>query len=162
LLAIRPPSRSPAARHRSPHPARRVQGPVPGHRDERVGADLPEPAAAGLARPLLLHGEHPVPSGTLQERDSTSNFWQTIPYGIEGFGTDYLSADEPGGIQMLSPGGIATFEYRVSLSPATSAQVTRGTASIDVTLEALPRRAVIGRTPAAGAAIDIQSGQPPA
>jgi hypothetical protein len=102
------------------------------------------------------------PSGTLQERASTSDFWQTIPYDIEGFGTDYLSADEPGGIQMLSPGGIATFEYRVSLSPATSAQVTRGTASIDVTLEALPRHAVIGRAPAASAAIDIQSGQPPA
>jgi hypothetical protein len=53
------------------------------------------------------------PSGTLQERDSTSNFWQTI-------------------------------------------------AGIDVTLEALPRHDVIGRTPAASAAIDIQPGQPPA
>ncbi len=66
------------------------------------------------------------PKGTLQERDSTSNVWRTIPYDVEGFGTDYLSVTEPGGIQMISPGGTATFEYRVALSPATSAQVHQG------------------------------------
>ena len=102
------------------------------------------------------------PAGQLQERESTSNVWQTIPYDVEGFGTDYLNVMQPGGIQMISPGGIATFEYRVSLSPATSAQVTRGMGSFDVTLIQLPGHAQIGVSPAGSAPIDVQSGQPPA
>jgi hypothetical protein len=102
------------------------------------------------------------PAGKLQERESTSNVWQTIPYDVEGFGTDYLNVMEPGGIQMISPGAAAVFEYRVKLSPATSAQVTRGTGSLDVTLIQLPGHAQIGVSPAGRAAIDVQSGQPPA
>jgi hypothetical protein len=102
------------------------------------------------------------PAGTLQERESTSNVWQTIPYDVEGFGSDYLNVTEPGGIQELPPGGVATFEYRVVLSPATSAQVTRGTANLDVTLLPLPSHAPIGSSPAASAPIDVQPGQPPA
>jgi hypothetical protein len=102
------------------------------------------------------------PAGQLQERESTSNVWQTIPYDVEGFGTDYLNVMQPGGIQMISPGGIATFEYRVSLSPASSAQVTRGMGSFDVTLIQLPGHAQIGVSPAGSAPIDVQSGQPPA
>jgi hypothetical protein len=102
------------------------------------------------------------PAGKLQERESTSNMWQTIPYDVEGFGTDYLDVMEPGGIQMISPGAAAVFEYRVKLSPATSAQVTRGTGSLDVTLLQLPGHSQIGVSPAVSAAIDVQSGQPPA
>jgi len=102
------------------------------------------------------------PAGTLQERESTSNVWQTIPYDVEGFGTDYLDVTEPGGIQELPPGGVATFEYRVALSPATSAQVTRGTASLDVTLLPLPSHTPIGSSPAASAPVEVLSGQPPA
>ena len=102
------------------------------------------------------------PKGTLQERESTSDVWQTIPYDVEGFGTDYLNVTEPGGIQMISPGGTATFEYRVALSPATSAQVTRGAGAIDVTLIRLPGHAPAGRAPSASAPVDVQSGQPPA
>ena len=102
------------------------------------------------------------PAGTLQERESTSNVWQTIPYDVEGFGTDYLNVTEPGGIQELPPGGVATFEYRVSLSPATSAQVTRGTGNLDVTLLPLPSHTPIGSSPAASAPEDVQSGAPPA
>jgi hypothetical protein len=102
------------------------------------------------------------PAGQLQERESTSNVWQTIAYDVEGFGTDYLNVMQPGGIQMISPGGIATFEYRVSLSPASSAQVTRGMGSFDVTLIQLPGHAQIGVSPAGSAPIDVQSGQPPA
>jgi hypothetical protein len=102
------------------------------------------------------------PAGKLQERESTSNVWQTIAYDVEGFGTDYLNVMQPGGIQMISPGGIATFEYRVSLSPASSAQVTRGMGSFDVTLIQLPGHAQIGVSPAGSAPIDVQSGQPPA
>jgi hypothetical protein len=101
------------------------------------------------------------PAGTLQERESTSNMWQTIPYDVEGFGTDYLNVTEPGGIQLISPGATATFEYRVKLSPASSAQVIRGTGSFDVTLIQLPGHAQIGVSPAGSAAIDVQSGQPP-
>ncbi len=102
------------------------------------------------------------PAGTLQERESTSNVWQTIPYDVEGFGTDYLKADEPGGIQLISPGGVATFEYRVALKPATSAQVTRGQATLDVTLITLPGHTPVGQTPSGSAPIGAQSGQPPA
>jgi hypothetical protein len=102
------------------------------------------------------------PAGKLQERESTSNMWQTIPYDVEGFGTDYLNVMEPGGIQMISPGAAAVFEYRVKLSPATSAQVTRGTGSLDVTLIQLSGHTQIGVSPAGSAAIDVQSGQPPA
>jgi hypothetical protein len=102
------------------------------------------------------------PAGTLQERESTSNVWQTIPYDAEGFGTDYLKADEPGGIQLISPGGVATFEYRVVLKPATSAQVTRGQATLDVTLITLPGHTPVGQTPSGRAPIGVQSGQPPA
>ena len=102
------------------------------------------------------------PAGQLQERESTSNVWQTIPYDVEGFGTDYLNVMQPGGIQMISPGGIATFEYRVALSPASSAQVTRGMGSFDVTLIQLPGHAQIGVSPAGSAPIGVQSGQPPA
>jgi hypothetical protein len=102
------------------------------------------------------------PKGTLQERESTSDVWQAIPYDVEGFGTDYLNVTEPGGIQMISPGGTATFEYRVALSPATSAQVTRGAGAIDVTLIRLPGHAPVGRAPSASAPVDVQSGQPPA
>jgi len=102
------------------------------------------------------------PSGKLQERESTSNVWQTIPYDVEGFGNDYLNVTQPGGIQELPPGGVATFEYRVSLSPATSAQVTHGTGSLDVTLLPLPSHTPIGQSPAASQPIDVQSGQPPA
>jgi hypothetical protein len=102
------------------------------------------------------------PAGTLQERESTSNVWQTIPYDVEGFGTDYLKADEPGGIQLISPGGVATFEYRVALKPATSAQVTRGQATLDVTLITLPGHIPAGQTPSGSAPIGVQSGQPPA
>jgi hypothetical protein len=102
------------------------------------------------------------PKGTLQERDSTSNVWPAIPYDVEGFGTDYLSVTEPGGIQMISPGGTATFEYRVALSPATSAQVTRGTGALDVTLIRLPGHSPVGPAPSASAPVDVQSGAPPA
>lgn len=102
------------------------------------------------------------PAGTLQERESTSNVWQTIGYDLEGFGTDYLNVTEPGGIQELPPGGAATFEYRVALSPATSAQVTRGTAHLDVTLLPLPSHTPIGPAPAASAPVEVQAGQPPA
>jgi len=102
------------------------------------------------------------PAGTLQERESTSNVWQTIPYDVEGFGTDYLKADEPGGIQLISPGGVATFEYRVALKPATSAQVTRGRATLDVTLITLPGHTPVGLTPSGSAPVGVQSGQPPA
>ena len=101
------------------------------------------------------------PAGQLQERESTSNVWQTIAYDVEGFGTDYLNVMQPGGIQMISPGGIATFEYRVSLSPASSAQVTRGMGSFDVTLIQLPGHAQIGVSPAGSTPVDVQSGQPP-
>jgi hypothetical protein len=102
------------------------------------------------------------PAGRLQERESTSDVWQTIPYDVEGFGTDYLNVMQPGGIQMISPWAIATFEYRVSLSPASSAQVTRGMGSFDVTLIQLPGHAQIGVSPAGSAPIDVQPGQPPA
>jgi hypothetical protein len=102
------------------------------------------------------------PAGKLQERESTSNAWQTIPYDVEGFGTDYLNVMEPGGIQEISPGAAAVFEYRVKLSPASSAQVTRGTGSLDVTLIQLPTHAQIGVSPAGSTPIDVQSGQPPA
>jgi hypothetical protein len=102
------------------------------------------------------------PAGILQERESTSNVWQTIPYDVEGFGTDYLSADEPGGIQLLGPGGTVTFEYRVALNAATSAQVTAGPASIDVTLEQIPGHTVLGSAPAASAPVEVLSGRPPA
>jgi hypothetical protein len=99
------------------------------------------------------------PKGTLQERASTSSFWPAIPYDVEGFGADYLDVAEPGGIQMISPGGTATFEYRVALSPATSAQVTRGTGA---TLIRLPGHSPVGRAPSASAPVDVQSGSPPA
>jgi hypothetical protein len=102
------------------------------------------------------------PAGTLQERESTSNVWQTIPYDVEGFGTDYLKANEPGGIQLISPGGVATFEYRVALKPATSAQVTRGQANLDVTLVTLPGHTPVGLAPSGSAPVAVQSGQPPA
>ncbi len=102
------------------------------------------------------------PAGSLAERESTTNVWQPIPYDVEGFGTDYLKVTEPGGIQLISPGGVASFEYRVTLKPATSAQVTRGQAALDVTLIALPGHTPIGYAPAASAPIDVQSGQPPA
>jgi hypothetical protein len=102
------------------------------------------------------------PAGTLQERESTSNVWMTIPYDVEGFGADYLKVSEPGGIQMISPGGVASFEYRVALKPATSAQVTTGQAALDVTLIALPGHTPIGAAPSASAPIAVQSGQPPA
>jgi hypothetical protein len=102
------------------------------------------------------------PAGQLQERESTSNMWQTIPYDVEGFGTDYLNVMEPGGIQEISPGAAAVFEYRVRLSPATSAQVTRGTGALDVTLIQLPTHAQIGASPAGSTPVDVQSGQPPA
>jgi hypothetical protein len=101
------------------------------------------------------------PAGTLQERESTTNVWQTIPYDVEGFGTDYLNVMEPGGIQSISPQATATFEYRLALSPASSAQVTRGMGAIDVTLIALPGHTPIGRAPTADAPVDVQSGQPP-
>jgi hypothetical protein len=102
------------------------------------------------------------PAGTLQERESTSNVWQTIPYDVEGFGTDYLKANEPGGIQLISPGGVATFEYRVALKPASSAQVTRGQATLDVTLVTLPGHTPVGLAPSGSAPVAVQSGQPPA
>jgi hypothetical protein len=102
------------------------------------------------------------PAGSLQERASTTNVWLPIPYDVEGFGTDYLKVTEPGGIQMISPGGVASFEYRVALRPATSAQVTHGTGGLDVTLIALPGHTPIGQSPAASAPIGVQSGQPPA
>jgi hypothetical protein len=102
------------------------------------------------------------PAGRLQERESTSNMWQTIPYDVEGFGTDYLSVMEPGGIQEISPGAAAVFEYRVKLSPASSAEVTRGTGSLDVTLIQLPTHTQIGVSPAGSTPVDVQSGQPPA
>jgi hypothetical protein len=102
------------------------------------------------------------PQGTLRERESTSSVWQPIPYDVEGFGTDYLDVTEPGGIQQLSPGGTATFEYRVALSPASSAQVIRGTGAIDVTLIQLPGHTPAGPVPGASAPVDVQSGQPPA
>jgi hypothetical protein len=102
------------------------------------------------------------PAGSLAERESTTNVWLPIPYDVEGFGTDYLKVTEPGGIQLISPGGVASFEYRVALNPATSAQVTQGMAALDVTLIALPGHRPIGQSPAASAPIDVQSGQPPA
>jgi hypothetical protein len=102
------------------------------------------------------------PAGTMQERESTTNVWQSIPYDVEGFGAGFLDAAEPGGIQMIGPGGMAMFEYRVALNPASSAQVTRGAGAIDVTLVELPGHNPIGQSPTATTPIDVQSGQPPA
>jgi hypothetical protein len=102
------------------------------------------------------------PAGTMQERESTSNAWQAIPYDVEGFGTDFLQADEPGGIQSLSPGGMATFEYRVALTLAAGAQLTQGTGSIDVTLLELPGRQPAGPVPAASAKVYVMPGAPQA
>lgn len=102
------------------------------------------------------------PAGSLQERESTTSIWQTIPYDVEGFGGDYLKVTDPGGIQEISPGGVASFEYRVALKPATSAQVTTGQGALDVTLVALPGHTPIGHAPAASAPIGVQAGQPPA
>ncbi len=102
------------------------------------------------------------PAGSLAERESTTNVWQPIPYDVEGFGAGYLNVTDPGGIQLISPGGVATFEYRVALKPATSAQVTRGQGAIDVTLIRLPGHTPIGAAPSASAPIGVQSGQPPA
>ena len=102
------------------------------------------------------------PAGSLAERESTTNVWQPIPYDVEGFGTGYLNVTDPGGIQLISPGGVATFEYRVALKPATSAQVTQGQGAIDVTLITLPGHTPIGAAPSASAPIGVQSGQPPA
>jgi hypothetical protein len=68
------------------------------------------------------------PAGQLQERESTSNMWQTIPYDVEGFGTDYLNVMEPGGIQEISPGAAAVFEYRVKLSLAPALRSPAGRA----------------------------------
>jgi hypothetical protein len=102
------------------------------------------------------------PAGKLQERESTSNAWQTIPYDVEGFGNDYLNVMEAGGIQEISPGAAAVFEYRVKLSAASSAEITRGTGSLDVTLIQLPNHAQIGVSPAGSTPVDVQSGQPPA
>jgi len=45
---------------------------------------------------------------------------------VEGPGADYLKITEPGGIQLISPGGVASLEYQVAFRPATSGQVTRG------------------------------------
>ena len=47
-------------------------------------------------------------------------------------------------------------------SAATSAQVIRGTGSLDVTLIQLPGHAQIGASPAGSTPVDVQSGQPPA
>jgi hypothetical protein len=101
------------------------------------------------------------PQGFMQERESTSNVWQTIAWAVEAYGMDFLGAQEPGGIQSLSPGGSASFEYRVYLDRATSAQVTRGTANFDVTLVTLPGHHPLTPVPTASAPIDIQAGNPP-
>ena len=102
------------------------------------------------------------PAGRLAERESTTSVWLPISYDVEGFGTDYLKVSQPGGIQLISPGGVATFEYRVALKPASSAQVTRGQGAIDVTLITLPGHTPIGQAPSASAPIGVQSGPPPA
>jgi hypothetical protein len=78
------------------------------------------------------------------------------------FGVGHLNVTGPGGIQMISPGATATFESRMSLEPATSAQVTRGIGATDVTLIALPGHSQIGAPPTASVPVDVQSGQPPA
>jgi hypothetical protein len=101
------------------------------------------------------------PAGTLRELSSQTGSWRRVPYDVEGFGTDFLMVTQQAGIQ-LPAGASESFEYRVALSPATSAQVTRAMGSIDVTLIALPAHTQIGVSPAAGAPIDVQSGQPPA
>jgi hypothetical protein len=98
------------------------------------------------------------PAGTLAERESTTNVWPPIPYDVEGFGTDYLKVSQPGGIQLISPGGVATFEYRVALKPASSAQVTGGQGAIDVTLITLPGHTPIGQAPSASAPVSVQAG----
>jgi hypothetical protein len=101
------------------------------------------------------------PAGTIQERESTSNVWQIIPFVAEGFGTDFLQADEPGGIQSLSPGGVATFEYRMALSSvsaAQSAQLVPGTGTIDVTLLQLPGRNPVGPVPSASVTVHVMPG----
>jgi hypothetical protein len=98
------------------------------------------------------------PPGTMQERDSTSNAWQAIPYDAEGFGTDFLQADEPGGIQSLSPGGVATFEYRVALMLIPGAQLVPGTGHIDVTLLQLPGRDLVGPAPSASVTVHVMPG----
>jgi hypothetical protein len=85
------------------------------------------------------------PAGTLQER-SPDGSWQNISYDIEGFGTDFRYVTQQPGIQ-LGAGTSESFGYRIALSPATSAQVTRGTAEVDVTLEELPAHTPIGRYP---------------
>ena len=101
------------------------------------------------------------PAGTLRELSSQAGSWRRVPYDVEGFGTDFLMVTQQAGIQ-LPAGASESFEYRVALNPATSAQVTRAMGSIDVTLIALPAHTQIGVSPAAGAPIDVQSGQPPA
>ncbi|MGH3394967.1 MAG: hypothetical protein ACRDPO_09775, partial [Streptosporangiaceae bacterium] len=72
---------------------------------------LLEHPAAGVPGPLLLHGRHPVPGGHAAGAGEHLELLAGHPLRRGGFGTGYLDVTEPGGIQMISPGGTATFEY---------------------------------------------------
>ena len=165
-----PPARSPGALTASVTILGPAPGLVPGGQPVRFRVTITNNSGQAYSNilPLVSLGHCSCtastlfPKGTLQERASTSSLWPAIPYDVEGFGTDYLDVTEPGEIQMISPGGTATFEYRVALSPATSAQVTRGAGAIDVTLIRLPGHSPVGRAPSASAPVDVQSGSPPA
>jgi hypothetical protein len=99
------------------------------------------------------------PAGTLQER-SAAGPWTGLFYDTEGSGRDYLDVAQQPGLS-LAAGASAIFRYRLRLRPASSAQVTRGAAAIDVTLLALPAHQPLSAVPAARALVEVLSGTSP-
>jgi hypothetical protein len=77
-----------------------------------------------------------------------------------GSGTDYLNVTQQPGFS-LPPGATAIFTFRVALDPPQSGFTFRnGQTAIDVTVETLPSRTVIGLDPAAKAPVSVDPLRP--
>jgi hypothetical protein len=79
----------------------------------------------------------------------------SVFYDTMGSGTDYLNVTQQPGFS-LPPGATAIFTFRVALDPPQSGFTFRnGQTAIDVTVETLPSRTVIGLDPAAKAPVSV-------
>ena len=99
-----------------------------------------------------------TPDGTLQEQDPATGQWHGVFYDTMGSGTDYLNVTQQPGFS-LPAGATAIFTFRVALDPPQSGfSFHNGQTAIDVTVETLPGRTVIGLDPAAKAPVSVVTG----
>jgi hypothetical protein len=94
-----------------------------------------------------------MPAGSMQLFDPGTDAWTSVPYVVEGTGTDFLS-------QPLVPPFVLTHgqsvAYRLRLRLAPNQPIVKGASAVDVTMTNVTTNAAIGRSPTASLEVAVE------